>query len=414
MKTLTKDSFRVNYHLLDRPDADKKCPIVIRSRQNSSKEITKFTGYKATVNEWSKKNNRYKSNADLNGNLNDLRDSLIGIYSDLLKKGLNPTLEDIWSYYKDSNHTQRPNGEGVIKWIDHYLQNSKDSFGKKKGVRTLRTNLEAWNDKITFGNLTTSIITGFVDWLNETGVANNSAYKRTRALTIVSKYAKTFVDVNIEIFTYEFPYTTKNGTPPRLTFDEVKKVIHTEAASGIEATAKDVFLLACFTGLRISDILTINDAELGQFHFDKVQKKTGVIVSPTLHKYNEDLVRKYHATGINYSRQRLSDAIYEVFKRAGIDTTYLKVKWVGAKHTSEKRNKVDDMAFHVGRRFYSRLLNDLGLGMEIARDELGHSASSVTEHYAGSPEHRFRIGRVREAMKKMEKTMKEISLMKVA
>jgi integrase len=72
------------------------------------------------------------------------------------------------------------------------------------------------------------------------------------------------------------------------------------------------------------------------------------------------------------------------------------------------------ISFHSGRRFYARLLNDLGLGMEVARDELGHSARNVTEHYAGSPDHRLRISRVRRAMHGMEKKMKAMTLMKVA
>jgi len=67
------------------------------------------------------------------------------------------------------------------------------------------------------------------------------------------------------------------------------------------------------------------------------------------------------------------------------------------------------------RRFYARLLNDLGLGNEIARDELGHSYKSVTEVYAGSQDHALRIKRVQIAMDSLEKSMKKLgALMKVA
>jgi integrase/recombinase XerD len=414
MKTQIKKNIRVNYHLLDRQDNERKLPIVIRSRQNTTKEIVKFTGSKATIKEWDSKNGRFKNNIEENEKLNSLRDSLNSIYGDLLAEGYTPTLDDIWYKLKDSRHTLTPTGDDVIKWIDNYLEKSRDGHGKKKSVITLKTNLTDWNPKIKLSGLTTGTLTRFTDWLNDNGVANNSAYKRIRALTIVSKFASQHVPVCADVFRYEFPYKTKNGTPPRLTYEEVKQVMKTEPMNEIEEVAKDVFLLACFTGLRISDILTINEGELHSFHYEKMQIKTKEMVYITLHKHNEELVRKYFATGIDYSRQKLSDAIYTVFNRAGIDSTYTKYKHVGNKMLSEKRNKVDDMAFHVGRRFYARLLNDLGCGMEIARDELGHMAGNVTEHYSGSPDHRFRISRVREAMKKMEKTMKQISLMKVA
>ena len=60
-------------------------------------------------------------------------------------------------------------------------------------------------------------------------------------------------------------------------------------------------------------------------------------------------------------------------------------------------------------------MNDLGLGGEIARDELGHSFKNVTELYAGSQEHALRITRVRAGMENLEKKMEELNtLMKVA
>jgi hypothetical protein len=54
------------------------------------------------------------------------------------------------------------------------------------------------------------------------------------------------------------------------------------------------------------------------------------------------------------------------------------------------------------------------LGEEITRDEMGHSFKNVTELYAGSQDHIYRVTRVRKAMTGLEKTMQKLALMKVA
>lgn len=408
----TKENLNISYSILDRPDQEKKCPIVIRSRQNSEKEIVKFTSLKATKREWDKKG-RYKLDAKANAKLNELRERITGSYKDLFEQGLIPTLETAWTNMKENGYSPRPQGAEVLDWIDDYIKKTKDSEGKKKGVKTLRSNLEQWNPKLKFSALSTGVLTRFVDWLNENGVANNSAYKRLRSLNVVARYASQSVEIKEDLFRYKLPYSTRNGSVPRLTYQEVMKVRETDAV-GLEAIAKDVFLLACFTGLRIQDILTIREAELGEFHLEKFQDKTGQTVSVTLHKYNESLVRRYHAIGIKYTRQTLSGKLKEVLKRAKLTGNVIKRTDQGSKTIMDSKEKYKLISFHSGRRFYARLLNDMGLGMEIARDELGHSARNVTEHYAGSPDHRLRISRVREAMKKMEKTMQSIALMKVA
>ena len=87
---------------------------------------------------------------------------------------------------------------------------------------------------------------------------------------------------------------------------------------------------------------------------------------------------------------------------------------VGYAFINVTKPKYEEIAFHSGRRFYARLLNDIGCGGEIVRDELGHSFKSVTELYAGSQEHNYRVARVRKAIESIEETYEELALMKVA
>jgi len=134
----------------------------------------------------------------------------------------------------------------------------------------------------------------------------------------------------------------------------------------------------------------------------------------TVHKYNEHLFKKY-INGVGYSRQNLSYGLKQVLERSGLVQNITLTQAVGHTYVEKVTPKYKAIAFHSGRRFYARLLNDLGLGNEIARDELGHSYKSVTEVYAGSQDHALRIKRVQIAMDSLEKSMKKLgALMKVA
>jgi integrase len=172
-------------------------------------------------------------------------------------------------------------------------------------------------------------------------------------------------------------------------------------------------LLACFSGLRIDDILTLNQGELHKFYYERTQNKTKLPVLVTIHRHNERLFKKY-IDGVGYTRQTLSAALKPLLKRSGLTKKVTRVQAVGFAFNDVVRAKYEEIAFHSGRRFYARLLNDLGCGGEIARDELGHSFKSITDLYAGSQEHNYRVARVRKAIESIKEIYEELALMKVA
>lgn len=403
-----KGEFRITYFLRrDRKDQDGRFPVYIRSKQNNDgKHIYYHTGKRLKPSEWDTKKGRPKNKDPFLETETQLKKT----YQNLVAQGHIPTLKDLIDHVDDR---QGPDTNGpVIAWCQEYIENTKYSEGMRRAVATVKTNLEGWNKNITFGKLRKPQIQRFFDHLTEQGVANNTQYKRLRALINVAKHANI---TNPDLFNYELGVSTVNALKVRLNWQEVKAVMEAEAATKPEQIAKDVFLLACFSGLRISDILTIKRGELHEFHYERLQEKTGRPVYVTRHQYNSELLDKYIEAGIPYTRQALSRNLKEVLKRAkGFDKEITHKQKVGNNFKETAMRKYEAISFHSGRRFYARLLNDLGLGAEIARDELGHSFKSITDLYAGSPEHAVRVSRVRKAMGELEDKMKDLALMKVA
>jgi len=407
-----KSEFKITYFFWKaRKDKAGQIPVYIRSKQNSDKQHSYYTGEKVLMNDLKKvtigkqKTYRLKNKSE---KLLALEGKIQATYTDLLDQGYEPTLEVILKHLDDK---RKPKTRKILDWCVDYLESDKFSPGQKKAVRTLKENIENWKPVITFDKLSNVMLENFTDWLTKRKVANNSQYKRIRALVNVARHAK--VDLP-HLKGYKLEYDTGNAEKVRLEWSEVKNIMDTEPLSKIEAVAKDILLLACFSGLRISDLLTLKKGKLKDFYYDRpMQTKTKKHVYVTLHDYNTDLFKKY-MVGVPYSRQKLSNALKPLLERSGLTELVTVTKRVGHNYIEQIKPKFKEIAFHSGRRFYSRLLNDLGLGGEIARDELGHSYRNITEHYAGSPNHRLRINRVREKMKNMEKSMEEIGLMMVA
>ncbi|MFO0507374.1 MAG: hypothetical protein ACK5YS_00715 [bacterium] len=407
-----KAEFQVTYFLwIARKDKSGLAPVYIRSKQNSDKQIAYNTGVKLHKEQWKEGKNRPKSMPD---KLTELEGKLQATYKDLVAQGHEPDLKALLFHLNDS---RKPTDKNIVAWCDDYLK-APYSAGQKKSVATLKTNLAGdakkkkagFNPSLTFDKLTKPRIKSFFEWLTAQGVANNSQYKRLRALINVAEHAN--LDI-AELKNYEMPYSTANALKPRLTWQEVKKVMDTEAKTELEQVAKEVFLLACFSGLRIDDILTLNQGELHKFYYERTQNKTKLPVLVTIHRHNERLFKKF-ISGVGYTRQTLSTALKPLLKRSGLTKKVTRVQAVGFAFTDVVRAKYEEIAFHSGRRFYARLLNDLGCGGEIARDELGHSYKSITDLYAGSQEHNYRVARVRKAIESIEETYEELALMKVA
>lgn len=399
-----KAEFQVTYFLWKaRADKNGLAPVLIRSKQNSDKQIPYNTGVRLHPQQWNVKKKEPKNKPAV---LIELERKLKETYQDLVAQGYRPNLDDLLDHIDDR---RKPNHKGIIAWCDDFLE-AKYSDGQKKAVKTLKTNITGFNKKLTFDQLTKARLKLFFEWLTDQGVANNSQSKRLTALRNVANHANFHIK---DLETFELPYSTKNALKVRLTWPEVKAVMNTPVETPKEQVAKDVFLLACFSGLRISDIMTLERGELHDYHYERIQTKGKKPVLVTLHTYNTDLFKKYIG-GVPYTRQKLSKELDSVLERSGLTKEVTIIKQVGHEYKETTKKKFEEIGFHSGRRFYARLLTDLGLGGEIKRDELGHDFANVTDLYAGSPDHMYRVARVRKAMETLEETLEQLSLMKVA
>ena len=150
-----------------------------------------------------------------------------------------------------------------------------------------------------------------------------------------------------------------------LTLDEVKKLMETPCQSLV----KNMFLVSCFTGLRLIDLETLTWEEIKQdengMMVEKVQVKTKKMVQvpltenaiawlPKRNPYMKNVFRAFN-------RNALGEVLATWVKRAGIN-----------KH----------ITFHCARHTYATLLITYGADIYTVSRLLGHSNVNTTQIYA--------------------------------
>lgn len=195
-----KSEFKISYFLWkSREDKNGLIPVYIRSMQNSTKQHSINTGVKLLKDQWNFGTKKRPKNEPKNkpAKLIELEAKLKETYRDLSSQGHEPDLSQLMTHLND---VKKPRNQSIVSWCTDYDQakihnkkkeiyEPKYSEGKRKAVRTLKTNIQGFSAGLTFDKLTTPQIDKFLDYLTGQDVANNSQYKRLRAFVNVAKHA---------------------------------------------------------------------------------------------------------------------------------------------------------------------------------------------------------------------------------
>ena len=138
---------------------------------------------------------------------------------------------------------------------------------------------------------------------------------------------------------------------------------------GKEETARDLFLLACYTGLRFSDIVTLRQDHICDGWITKTMVKTGFKVEIPIRDLWDGkaimLVEKYGGDIGNLTRHAGTNA--------GINS---KLKPLFSKIGADRK-----LTFHCSRHTFATLLGQRGVDITVIQHLLGHQRATTTEIY---------------------------------
>ncbi|MCR9252081.1 MAG: site-specific integrase [bacterium] len=171
-----------------------------------------------------------------------------------------------------------------------------------------------------------------------------------------------------------------------LTLDELMILYNFEFDSKRLKHVRDIFCFGCFTGLRFSDLITLEQANIKDGFLILNVKKTSVVDHKIpLNKYATEILDSYsdtpHQPLPNISNQKYNSYLKECCQLAGINSEIIVSKSIGGKRISSKIPKWQAITSHTARKTFAT--NSLILGMKemVVRNITGHKKEQHFKKY---------------------------------
>lgn len=198
------------------------------------------------------------------------------------------------------------------------------------------------------------------------GLKNTTVKKQLEFLRHFLRWAFKHKYHTIDDFKYFTPYIRiAQNEPICLTEKELHQLQHFRVP--VEKPSlfrvKDIFLFACYTGLRYSDIQNLRYANVTDGHIAVTPHKTGKCIRIPLNDGSRAILKKYmrpDSKGADTifpcpTLQKMNSHLKTLCRLAGITSEITLVSYHGENRIQETVSKCDKMTTHAGRRTFISL-----------------------------------------------------------
>jgi integrase len=167
---------------------------------------------------------------------------------------------------------------------------------------------------------------------------------------------------------------------------ELARIATSEMPSKSLEAVRDIFIFACYTGLRYSDVVKFDPSFVQEisgvqclvFFSQKTGSKSVIPIFPQtkaiLDKYAGNLPRRP-------SGQKYNDMVKEVCKAAGIDQQIQLTKLEGDRKRPVAMPKYEAISSHTARRTFVTNMSKMGLTAKQIALMTGHTQARITDIY---------------------------------
>ncbi len=274
---------------------------------------------------------------------------------------------------------------------DIYLASKRISFslGYIKKLKTLRAHLKYFELYSKYDLCFEKLDLTFFDKFNEYGLksanlTNNTIGKLTKQFKSFLYWAHEhgyhnylkFKNVKIKEEKVDIVYLTEI---------ELLKLFHLDLSSNQRlSNVRDVFCLSCFTGVRFSDISSLDYVDIkNDAWFLRTQKTKDKLEIP-LSNYALEILNKHINSGKKLpviTNQKSNQYLKELCKIAEINEPTKKVSYQGAERIEIVKPKNEFISTHAGRRTFVILSLEKGMRAETAMSITGHKDYKTFKKY---------------------------------
>ena len=211
----------------------------------------------------------------------------------------------------------------------------------------------------------------FFNWATKRGYNKNMAYQ---------SYSQRFRDETKSDSTINLYALSEEELAAIQTFPTSRKAID---------RVRDIFVFACYTGLRFSDVIALRWSNINGDILDVVAKKTNHRQRFALANEALRILAKYTKAPdeddphifLTISNQKYNSHLKEAGKLAGMTGDWITEKQSGRTKTREVRPKYELLTSHVARRTFVTMCLRKGMSPEDIRAVTGHTTADMMMKY---------------------------------
>ena len=266
----------------------------------------------------------------------------------------NPTLEQLVTCFVYSHN--------FYEYFERDCQEQKALATRKKYHVALRK-LQGFRKELKFEDLTSQFLKDYERHLKAIGNSDNTVCVNMAVIrAVVNRARLESIKVPESFDLYKPPKTSVIRKARALTFEELIKLETWEPEAPGYLKHKRIFLISCYTGLRISDVVTLHSEEVKGLYIDLTARKTGkrgkwLLTQSILDQLPE---KEGYIFDFGIKSQDRDHIDQRIRSATGEANKYL--KWIAEKIGIPK------FTTHSGRHTFNEMGLKFGLPAEIMRD----------------------------------------------
>lgn len=255
--------------------------------------------------------------------------------------------------------------------------------------------------RLTFESINIDFYNRFQEWFYKQGFSRNYFGNIIKVIKQVYKESKTYDKLHAGTGTEHRDFIAPKETADAvyLSVDELDKIyrfpitaetvqdpLRPIAGDWLEKKimalkrARGLFLIGCYTGLRVSDFSRLSNAHIGEYITIKTQK-TGMPVIIPIHPIVRDIIAGGFDLTDTVSDQKLNEQIKELCRLAGITDEIMVNKNIGGRNVELIVPKYKLISSHTARRSFATNAYKAGVPTIAIMKITGHTKESTFLKY---------------------------------
>jgi site-specific recombinase XerD len=311
----------------------------------------------------------------INELITDLKKRFLSFDNDNNKNGIIPTRELIKKHF--DAYWQTPETKTTeqtitfFEFVNNYIDEAtikpnpitKKPLSKNtlKDYRLTRNVLQQFYNevyKFDFKDINSDWYDNFNAWCNKKGFKDNYKGKHIKTLkTFLNNALENEITNNRNHQTRAFSVFKEDTDAIYLNLDELREMWELDLTNDpTKERARDLFLIGCYTGLRVSDYNNLKTSSIREVNGVKMfvvkTQKTKKTVAIPLHPIVEAILIKYDGIPSRMFDQKINQNIKEVARLTGFDEVVETTATISGLEVTKKRRKYEMVTTHTARRSF--------------------------------------------------------------